>query len=279
MTDIGKPQITLLVATWDGFADCWDPFFKLLKTFWPHCPYPIALTTERKDYSFAGLDITPCRVNRHRPGRLSWSQVNLLALEHCVQSEVVLFMMDDFFINGPVDQATIDKCLALMDQNDYSCITLTNHDQSRTYHPTDNPLLSRIDDHSPYRITASPALWKKSALLRYLKPEENAWMFEKFGTRRSHRIKDSFYRVNESALSRGHDEAIPYFWTQEGDTGIVKGKWQAGIEALFEGMGVEMDYSIRGYYHRLPWILNKLYLAQKLLENPKATIAGLLGRP
>lgn len=277
--DDGKPEITLLVVTWDGFADCWDPFFKLLKKFWPHCGYPIALTTERKTYSFPGMDITSCRVNRYRPGRLTWSEVLLIALDQCVKTDTVLFMMDDFFINGPVDQATINKCHELMRQNDYSCITLTNHDLSRTYQPTANPLLSKIEARSPYRVTTSPALWKKSALARYLRPAENSWMFEKFGTRRSFHMEDSFYRVNESAIGGGFAEVIPYFQTEEDDTGIVKGKWQAGIEELFDGAGIQIDYSVRGYYRRLPWVLNKLYLAQKMLENPRATIAGLLGRP
>ncbi|MBU4277657.1 MAG: hypothetical protein KKC30_13020 [Proteobacteria bacterium] len=237
------------------------------------------MTTEREDYSFAGLDIASCRVNQHRSGRLTWSEVVILALEHCVATDLVLFMLDDFFISGPVDQPTIERCADLMNKHDHSCITLTNHDRKRTYRPTENPLLSRIDDFSPYRVTTSPSLWKKEALLRYLKPVENAWMFEKFGTRRSYRIKDSFYRVNESALRQDHDEVIPYFWTQEADTGIVKGKWQAGIEELFNRVGIKVDYSVRGYYRRLPWVLNKLYLAQKMLENPGATIAGLLGRP
>ncbi len=277
--DAGKPEITLLVASWDGFADCWEPFFRLLSKFWPQCPYPIALTTERQSYSFPGLNIISCRVNQHRPERLTWSEVVQAALEQNVSSELVLFMMDDFFINGPVDQATIDQCAALMQRHGYSCVTLTNHDQSRVHHPTDQPLLNRVDDRSPYRVTASPALWRKAALLRYLKPAENAWMFEKFGTRRSYHLQDSFFRVNESALSPGYREVIPYFWTPESDTGIVKGKWQAGIEALFESAGIEMDFSIRGYYRRLPWIFNKLYLAKKLMENPRQTLAGLMGRP
>ena len=277
MTGKKNSDVTLLVVTWDGFADCWDPFFTLLQKYWVQCPYAIALTTERKDYSFPGLNIIPCKVNQYCDGKLSWSEVVLLALEHCISSDLVLFMLDDLFINGPVDQVAIEQCVDLMKLQDYSCITLTNHDRKRTYQPTENPILSRIDDHSPYRVTTSPALWQKTALLRYLKPAENAWMFEKLGTRRSHHIKDSFYRVNESALTKNATDVIPYFQTEYCDTGIVKGKWQPGIENLFKSAGIEMNYSQRGYYKRLPGIFNKIYLAQRALKNLKAFFPGQLG--
>lgn len=278
MNNPARSRITLLVSTWDGFADCWDPFFTLLKKFWPNCPYPIALTTEQRGYAFPGLEITPCRVNRHQPGRLTWSQVNLLALTNCISSELVLFMLDDFFINGPVDQTTIEQCADLMEEHGYSCVTLTNHDQRRVHHPTNDPLLNRIDQHSPYRVTTSPALWRRDALRRYLKPEENAWMFEKLGTWRSQRLPDTFFRVNEGAISPGHHDVIPYFWTREGDTGIIKGKWQRDIRELFDSTGIQINYSSRGFFRKLPWLLNKIYLIQKMANNPKTIISAILDR-
>ena len=50
-------DVTVLVNTSDGFADCWQPFFKLFSTFWPDCPYPIVLNTETLDYSFEGVEL------------------------------------------------------------------------------------------------------------------------------------------------------------------------------------------------------------------------------
>ena len=105
-------------------------------------------------------------------------------------------------------------------------------------------MISQINQKSKYRITTSPALWKVSALKRYLFEDENIWMFELFGTARSHKIKDSFFRFNEECLSPGFKEVIPYFQGDD-DTGIVKGKWQKGIEKLFKDENINIDFSKR----------------------------------
>ena len=60
-----------------------------------------------------------------------------------------------------------------------------------------------------------------------------------FGTKRSFKIKDSFFRTNESHITDGYDEVIPYFQGVD-DTGIVKGKWQKGVEEVFEKLGLKL---------------------------------------
>jgi hypothetical protein len=154
---------------------------------------------------------------------------------------------------------------------------LTNHDTKRNFKLTQNKLLYKLDKKSPYRITTSPALWKVSSLRKYLRKVENIWMFEALGTLRSHKKYDSFYRVNEGKISNGFNEIMPYFQGED-DTGIVKGKWQVGIEKLFESAGIEVDYSKRGFYSRLPGFVNKYYLIKQLLKNPRILFRALGGK-
>lgn len=272
-----KPDVTIIVATSDEFEDCWDPFFTLFKRFWPDCSYPIVLTTSKKKYTRREFDIECSQAQRFYSHNPTWSERLLCALEKNVKTNIVLFLQEDFFLTGNVDEETILNCCGLLCQNNYSCITLTNHATRRVSYPTENPLLSKIDDKSPYRVTTLPALWMKQTLKRYIKPAENIWMFEIFGTRRSYKIKDSFYKVNEDAISKGYKEVIPYFETEEADSGIAKGKWQTGIEELFDSAGIKINYETRGYFKKLPSILNKYYLAKVLLKNPKLIIPGLFG--
>ncbi len=49
MTDLNPPeQLTVFINTSDNFEDCWDPFFKLFRLYWPDCPYKIVLNTEKR---------------------------------------------------------------------------------------------------------------------------------------------------------------------------------------------------------------------------------------
>lgn len=272
-----KTDFTIVVATSDEFEDCWTPFFVLLEKYWPDCHHPIILSTGEKSFVYPGLDIQSAMAYKRHGDKAAWSQRLLHSLEG-VKTELVLLLLDDFFINGPVDVDTVNACCRIMQEEQYSVITLTNHDTNRRSKPTANPLLDEVEATSPYRLSTSPALWRKTSLMKYLRPNENVWMFEIFGTRRSHKIRDSFYRVNNTQISKGHAEVIPYFQTDAGDTGIIKGGWQHGIEHLFESSGITIDYAQRGYYKKLPSLLNKYYLITKLLQNPRQLVPGLLGK-
>ena len=97
-------------------------------------------------------------------------------------------------------------------------------------------------------------------------------MFEVFGTRRSYKINDSFYRVNDESTNEGSYEVIPYFQGVEENTGIRRGKWQTGIPKLFESANIKVNYELRGFYRPLPFLINKLSTAMKLPQYPKQTI-------
>ena len=276
MKNKNKSNITIIVNTCDHFDDCWDPFFKLFEKFWPKCRYPIVLTTFNKKYNYDGnLNIKNLKANQYYSNEPPWSEILLHTLNKLPDDGIVLLMLDDFFISDYVDDETIRKCYEIMKDNNYSNITLTNHDKKRTFEPTDNPMISRIKQKSKYRITTSPALWKVSSLKKYLISDENPWMFELFGTIRSHKIKDYFFRFNEECLNPGFKEVIPYFEGKEGDTGIVKGKWQRGIEPLFDSVNIVIDFSKRGYYKTKNPLKKKIDTLLKLIKHPKQIIRAV----
>jgi len=153
-------KITIIVNTYDKFEDCWDPFFILFSKFWPTCNYTIVLTTYNKQYEFRNLNIISTQVENHFNYEPAWSETLMFTLEKYVKSDLVLLLLDDFFISNNVDEITIKKCIEIMTEKNYSNITLTNHDSSRISHRTDCSLLNKIDDKSPYRITTSPSLCK-----------------------------------------------------------------------------------------------------------------------
>tara|TARA_B100000427_G_C15424288_1_gene557819 strand:+ start:174 stop:1007 length:834 start_codon:yes stop_codon:yes gene_type:complete len=276
MTINNKENITIIVNTCDRFEDCWNPFFILLEKFWTNCQHPIILTTFDKKYNYSGnLNIKSLQASKHYHNEPSWCGILLHTINKLSDDDIVLLMLDDFFISDYIDSKTISKCYKIMKENNYSNITLTNHDTKRSFESTKNPMISQINQKSKYRITTSPALWKVSALKRYLFDDENIWMFELFGTARSHKIKDSFFRFNEECLSPGFKEVIPYFQGDD-DTGIVKGKWQKGIEKLFKNENINIDFSKRGYYKSKTVLEKKIDTILKIIKHPKQLIRAIL---
>jgi hypothetical protein len=269
--------ITVLVQSTDAFSDCWIPFFTLLQRYWPDCRHPILLNTETRQFSFAGLDVRPSQiVNRCTPGWPTWSESLLRGLD-LVPTDLVLFMIDDQFICGPVDTVALDAVAERMRARSYTNVTVTEHGHHRPATPTEDPWLLEVHPRARYRVTTAPALWRKEGLKRYLRLRESAWQFEVFGSRRSWKTSDTFFIANPARLTTGREGIIPYFQTRY-DSGIIKGRWQPEIEPFFRAHGIEIDYRVRGMFKPLPGVVNKYALLKKLCANPVVFVRGMLGR-
>ena len=105
-------QSTLLVMSCDKYASAWFPYFELLKKYWPQHPTRIILSTETKNYHHDGLDI---QMSNCLPGT-QWSDRLLLALE-LVQTKYLVFSLEDFFLQSPVDHDAILRCFHFMETN------------------------------------------------------------------------------------------------------------------------------------------------------------------
>jgi hypothetical protein len=270
-------RMTFLVQSTDSFSDCWTPFFTLLRNYWPDCHVPILLNTETKTFSFPGLDVRSSELVR-RTGSAwpTWSESLLLSLD-LIETDIVLLMIDDQFICGPVDSVALNAVAERMQSRGYTNITVTEHGHHRPARPTDDPWLLEVDANARYRVTTAPALWRKDGLRRYLRARESAWQFELFGSRRSWRIPDTFFIANPASLTMGRDGIVPYFQTAY-DSGIIKGRWQPEIIPFFREHGIDLDYSIRGTFKPLPGVMNKYSLLKKLCADPVGLVQGMLGR-
>ena len=261
-----KNNFTILVNTSDSFEDCWDPFFKLFSIYWPNCSYEILLNTEFKKYSYKGLNIKTAQSNSNSSNsRLTWSACLINAL-YQVNTPIVLYLQEDYFIDGKVNIDLIDQMADLMNSNEkIKYIGLTD---SGNYPPfktskLDNNLWE-VSKNAKYRISTQAGLWKKETLISYLKPEENGWMFEIFGTKRAHKRNDLFLTVNRDIFSYKLNPVLPYLLT-----GIIKAKWHPKIPEIFKNHQIEIDFTRRGFYHEKNFIFRKLETLRKLLSSPK----------
>lgn len=265
-----KPNYTLLVNSSDNFEDCWAPFFKLYSTYWPTAEAPILLNTEFKtDYAYGNLPIRCSAANAAHPDRrLTWSECLIEALRQ-IDTDLVLYMQEDYFIEREVSASLVNDMVALMEADpEIKYIGLTHLGNFPPFAASAKDARLHRVLNTRYRLSTQAGLWRKETLLSYVKPEENGWMFEIFGTQRAKRRSDLFL-----TLHRDLPPAILYT-----HTGIIKGKWHAAMPNLFTKHQIAIDFNKRGMYKEKPYLLRKLETGLKLMKDPYVFYKGMRGK-
>lgn len=257
-------QYSILINTCDKFEDCWDPFFKLFKLYWSDCRGTIYLNTEYKDYSYPGLSVVPVKgcVGKTIKGKFAtWSSCLKWALDK-MDSDIVLYMQEDYFLKASVKNDLVEKYVKLMyEYPDIKCIHLT--DQAvRTCVKSEYENLDIVEFNQRYRVSCQAALWRREELYALIREYEDAWQFEEFGSQRSAVMKSKYLCVSRDFVKLNQFEIIPYIFT-----GIVQGRWYEETVPLFEKHGIEMDFTKRGmlkdapkkpFLKRVKYRLNKI---------------------
>lgn len=250
---------SILVNSTDRYSDCWHPFFYLLKKYFNDVNCPVYLNCENKTFEYDGISIQIIRNSKN----FTWSQCLMNAIQH-INSPIILYLQDDYFLDAPVDKKSIDDFIKLMIENPeikHIGLTKIGSPASPAEYSKDKRL-KIIKQNTKYRISMQAALWDKNCLLSYLQSDENAWMLEIFGSRRAAKRKDLFLTVSDSYYS--NVGVINYI-----GTGIIKGKWHKDIPEFFNRENIVLDFSIRGIID--PYkntFLNKLQTFKKLLTKP-----------
>lgn len=239
---------SILINTCDKFEDCWDPFFKLWSLYWKDCTGKIYLNTEYKGYSYPGLDITAIKgcEKHHIPKnkRATWSQCLKWALEE-MDTDIVLYMQEDYFLNAPVNTNLFNRYLELITNEPLMhCLHLSpaagGSGGSSQYEHIDV-----MKKKYRYRVGCQAALWKRDILLSYIKERESAWDFEEFASERARYIPHNFYLLNKDWLQK--NPVLPYL-----ATGIIQGRWWEPVASLFEQHNITLDFSKRGFVKDAP---------------------------
>lgn len=241
----------LIVCTCDAYEDTWIPFFTLLKAYWPGADsLRIILTTEKKDFTFPGLDIICAKTGMTRRNKSKPWGARILASLELIQAPLVLFMLDDFFINRPVRVKDIDDFAEeMLKSKNWGRLELNPQGMRKGETVEFDKRLVSINSGEPYRVNAQPALWRKNALMDILRSHESAWDFEHRGTIRSQRSPWLFVRLSNT-WDNGSNSVVIHHIT---DDGIRRGRWRAEIVCdLFKKHGISVDLSKRGFYERIP---------------------------
>ncbi len=248
---------SILINTCDKFEDCWNPFFKLWNLYWPDCKGKVYLNTEFKDYVYPGLDIIPvkgCVGKQYKGKYATWSQCLRWALER-IDSDVILYMQEDYFLNDYVKNDIVEEYVKLMyDKPDLSCIQLTHHGIP-SLSPTEYNHLHYSDPNYFSYLSCQASLWRKEIMMSLIRDHETAWNFEWWGSKRAKYMGLEFLTINHSWLKK-EGVIIPYI-----ATGIIGGRWYRPVVELFKDHQIEMDYSKRGFYEKKkPNVKKRIYI-------------------
>lgn len=243
-----SPSCTLLVASYDGGDDLWEGFFTALTTQWPEFDLPVVLDTESKSYSFPSLDIKTFGLY---PDRVPpWGERMRETLKR-IESDFVLLMLDDYWLNAPVDDAFFRNCLRIMDENPDVAVLDFHPDSGPNIRDGRFPRFERRPQRGEYRFNAQAAIWRRKRLIKFIRPQENIWEWETLGSIRSGRYKDGFYSLIEGEKPVfSYVPSPPYYDV----IGVIRhGKWhKETVEPLRIRYGLSIDYSRRGFYEPLP---------------------------
>ena len=217
-----KNNVTLVVSSCDKYQDAWYPYFELIKKYWPNHPTRIALITETKKYSCEGLDI--CVYNSNGD-TVTWSE-RLYRCLQSVETEYVIFSLEDFFLLDFVKEEALEKCYEWMEKDPNIAVCRLYSSEDKRLIPTDQYGAFRIADQTiGYRLDTQAALWRKETLMSFIDLKENPWQFEALGTQRIKNTQKLFLWHYCDSLDDINNRVFPYQMLPKYGYGIAWGQW------------------------------------------------------
>lgn len=215
---------SVLVSSSDAYSDLWTPFFTLFWRNWPDCPYPVYLGTNQAHFQHA-------RVRTLNAGSdESWSK-NLRLFLSQIDSEYVLFLLEDFFFIKRVSNASISEQLDALRSLNGTMLRLFPNPPPH-WRVSGYTGIGAVHRFAPFRVSAQAALWRRVDLLALLVDGESPWEFERKGTLRSQSAAGGFYCTYKPAL--------PYIHAVE------KGRWFRSAARRFGREDIGCDFAARG---------------------------------
>lgn len=234
-------DLTILINSCDKYEDLWYPFFTLLEKNWNPISYPIVLNTESKTYnqSVSGKKVKSFQLFPSKK-RIPWGK-RLIDTLNCIDTDFILFMLDDFFLEEPVDLNRIESIIDYMKADPTIACFSFAHQLPPNINDGLYPGFERRPQNGDYRFTCQAGIWRREKLISYIRPHESPWDWEKYGSIRSEKYSEKFY----SGIA-GFPAVMVYDVVSGG--GVHCGKWTQNVVNLFKENNIEIDFSKRGFF-------------------------------
>lgn len=247
-----KELCTVVVNSCDRYEEAWYPFFTLIKKYWPERKMPIVLNTETKQYEHGGIDIQCINTKEC----ITWS-ARLINVLSRIKTKYVILLLEDFFLQSPVKEGEIFRCIDYMEQNPQIATFyfkhITGHDRISEY-----PGYNEMDNNRKYILNCQAAVWNRETLIALLNPSESPWDMEERAHLRVEDLTNKFYCSNVGTYTDSRENVFDYLWAVEAGYGICKSKWLWNNKKLFRKNDIEMKYSQLAEMSYMEYIIGKI---------------------
>jgi len=257
----------IVINTCDAYEDVWELFFCAFKEHWPECKYKIILNTEHKQRIFNDMDIQIHNFNSPN-GKDMWG-LRLKQTLNAFESKYVLMLYDDFVLEDRVNHEMITNCIKWLNDNpDIAVFYLNSKPVNKNINDNRFNKFQLISRESDYRLSSAPAIWRREKLLEFTGDNDNPWVWEDFGSYRTHKSKDLFY-----CLKKEHKDIYPYNRSMGG--AIYRGKWVGKVVLpLIKKYNLQIDINKRGLAdsinqnnkRSLIWKIKFIFLGFKMIR-------------
>lgn len=210
----------------DKNQDLWQPFHHCMEKYWKDHP-EIIYSTETIENPYYK---TICRnLPIEKWTKRVVETVKDLPCKH------ILLMVDDIFIREKVSNQLIWFLTTYVRCN----IASLNFEFS--FDKYDIPYDERVLIRNPsgkFKLSCMCQMWQKRAILDLFNTNKNPWKFEKDNNAK---LYDFLISKDGNFLNWGKPRVGWKF-------GVVQGKWTQECKDFFDREGIEIDYSIRGFY-------------------------------
>lgn len=242
----------VLILSCDKYADIWPPFFSFFQKYWPRCPFKIYLGSNEKRCSVPG-------VHSILSGKAAdWSNDTLRILDQ-IPEKYVIIVLEDYFINKPVDQLQLDQCIIAIRKTDAAYIRLASfpvkYHRYFTYvqHP-EFPFLGITSKDADYMVSLQAGIWNKKELQNLIQPGESPWDFEVNGSERARRSGKTYLGILQDPTENYVHGPIPYLCTA-----VTKGAWMYDAVKLMEKEKIGFDLGSRPEESRMKFFRRSVY--------------------
>jgi hypothetical protein len=206
MSEAGSSRLNwaVIVPSCDAYKDTWPLFFHFLFKFWPDVNVPVYLFTNHHTYQDDRVISVPVGKDEQ------WSSNLRKALPH-VKEDLVFVLLDDFFLNAPVDPQLVQE--TLRDFQALNADYLAVDKFAKPGKKVKNSLWNQVTkDNLVVGLNAS--LWRKSHLAKIAVPGLNIWKAENIAKQLAKNNPEAHYYFGpDSKPLITYQESIKgYFW-------------------------------------------------------------------
>jgi hypothetical protein len=221
LDDAESGKTAVLMISCERYQQVWRPFFTLFARYWPECPYPIYLGTNKGSYP----GVVTLQTGDDGGAKM-WA-ARLKSVLASLPVDRVILLQEDFLLSSPANNRRIRQLVQHSFDYDVASIRLLPVPPPRSawYGSKDLGVYGAFEE---FRLSLQATIWNRELLIGLLSDGEDPWVTEFVGTRRAQFYQKPFLGVFETPL--------PYYCTA-----VIRGEWEDGALELLKREDISLE--------------------------------------